>query len=44
MIEKRSPELKGFDDFDNALVTNEVLSLDSLIDEHKTSKEKENEE
>lgn len=37
------PELKGMD-FDDDLVTNEVLSIDSIINEYKLSKEVKNEE
>jgi hypothetical protein len=45
LTEERLVELEGFDDFDNGLVTNEVLSLEVPIDEHKTaSKERANEE
>jgi hypothetical protein len=45
LLTERLLELEGFDNFDNGLVTNEVLSLEVLIDEHKTaSKEKANEE
>lgn len=35
------PELEGFDEFDNDLVTSEVLSLEALIDSQSASKERE---
>lgn len=35
--------MEGFDEFDNDLVTNEVLSLEVLIDDHNATRERENE-
>ncbi|KAK9688174.1 hypothetical protein QE152_g35741 [Popillia japonica] len=41
---KRLAELEGLDEFDNVLVTNEVLSLEPLIDNQSASKERESDE
>lgn len=43
MPEKGLPEFKGFDDLDNDPVTNEVLSIDAIIDKSNLLKEIENE-
>ncbi|KAK9736688.1 hypothetical protein QE152_g11383 [Popillia japonica] len=42
LLSRRSlPELEGFDEFDNDLVTSEGLSLEALIDSQNASKERE---
>jgi len=44
LSEETLPELERFDDFDNGLVTNEILSLDTMIEDRHAKDTGDNEE